>query len=116
MRFAGSYYLVVHLAAQVADKFADGPFGLTLRVRVDGAAQTGPAYAGRAVPQDVFDSATGDSVPATGGMAPAGSGGSDDATTMKLVAVGGIGTGTVLVLALGLWTLAARRRATPRGW
>jgi hypothetical protein len=49
-------------------------------------------------------------------MAPAGSGGSDDATTMKLVAVGGIGTGTVLVLALGLWTVAARRRATPRGW
>ncbi|MER5346099.1 hypothetical protein ABT030_38555 [Streptomyces mirabilis] len=116
MRFAGSYYLVVHLAAQVADKFGAGPFGLTLRVRVDGAAQTGPAYVGRAVPQDVFDSATGDSVPATGGMAPAGSGGSDDATTMKLVAVGGIGTGTVLVLALGLWTVAARRRSTPRGW
>lgn len=116
MRFAGSYYLVVHLAAQVADKFGDGPFGLTLRVRVDGAAQTGPAYAGRAVPQDVFDSAAGDSVPATGGTAPAGSGGSDDASTMKLVAVGGIGTGTVLVLALGVWTVAARRRATPRGW
>ncbi len=50
MRFAGSYYLVVHLAAQVAESFGDGPFGLTLRVRVDGAAQTGPAYAGRAVP------------------------------------------------------------------
>ncbi|MFE2836141.1 hypothetical protein ACFXI6_34945 [Streptomyces mirabilis] len=116
MRFAGSYYLVVHLAAQVADKFGDGPFGLTLRVRVGGAAQTGPAYAGRAVPQGVFDSATGDSVPATGGTGPAGSGGSDDGTTMKLVAVGGIGTGTVLVLALGVWTVAARRRATPRGW
>lgn len=39
MRFAGSYYLVVHLAAQVAERFGDGPFGLTLRVRVDGAAQ-----------------------------------------------------------------------------
>ncbi|MFF7883354.1 hypothetical protein ACH40F_44835 [Streptomyces sp. NPDC020794] len=116
MRFAGSYYLVVHLAAQVADKFGDGPFGLTLRVRVYGAAQAGPAYAGRAVPRGVFDSATGDSVPSTGGMVAAASGGSDDGTTMKLVAVGGIGTGTVLVLALGVWTVAARRRATPRGW
>jgi hypothetical protein len=116
MRFAGSYYLVVHLAAQVADKFGDGPFGLILRVRVDGAAQSGPAYAGRAVPRGVFDSATGDSVPSTGGMVPAGRGGSDDGTTMKLVAVGGIGTGSVLVLALGVWTVAARRRATPRGW
>jgi hypothetical protein len=116
MRFAGSYYLVVHLAAQVADKFTDGPFGLTLRVRVDGAAQKGPAYVGRAVPRGVFDTATGDDVPATGGLVPAGSGGSDDGTTMKLVAVGGIGTGSVLVLVLGVWTVAARRRTTPRGW
>jgi hypothetical protein len=34
MRFAGSYYLVVHLAAAVADKFGEGLFGLTLRVGV----------------------------------------------------------------------------------
>lgn len=51
MRFAGSYYLVVHLAAQVADRFGEGPFGLTLRVRVAGSAGTGPAYAGAANPE-----------------------------------------------------------------
>lgn len=83
---------------------------------MDGAAQTGPAYAGRAAPQDVFDAATGDSVPAIGEAVGTGGGGSDDGTTMKLVAVGGIGTGTVLVLVLGVWTAIARRRATPRGW
>lgn len=54
MRFAGSYYLVVHLAAQVADGFGEGPFGLTLRVRVAGTARSGPAYTGRPTPSDVF--------------------------------------------------------------
>ncbi|WP_209441131.1 hypothetical protein [Streptomyces aureus] len=118
MRFAGSYYLVVHLAAQVADRFGDGPFGLTLRVRVSGAAGTGPAYAGAPSPQDVFavpaggsDSAQGDgpadSTPATG----KGGAGAGHSTSMKLLAAGGIGTGTLLMLTLGLWTAIARRRA-----
>ncbi|MGJ3560225.1 hypothetical protein ACR6C2_23565 [Streptomyces sp. INA 01156] len=46
MRFAGSYYLVAHLRSEVADDFGDGPVPLTLRVRVGGAAQDGPEYAG----------------------------------------------------------------------
>jgi len=124
MRFAGSYYLVVHLAAQVADRFGDGPFGLTLRVRVDGTARTGPAYAGRAEPRDAFDVPAGDSDDVAdgtvgGAIGPGdGSSGSSSSssggrsnTTMKLVAVGGIGTGSALVLVLGVWTVAARRRA-----
>ncbi|CAM5332760.1 hypothetical protein STENM327S_01224 [Streptomyces tendae] len=36
LRFAGDYYVVVHLAAQVADDFGQGPFGLTLRLRSRG--------------------------------------------------------------------------------
>ncbi|MFF4350432.1 hypothetical protein [Streptomyces sp. NPDC001530] len=118
MRFAGSYYLVVHLAAQVADKIGDGPFGLTLRVRVGGTARTGPAYAGRAEPRDAFDVPAADSDEAADGTAggaigTGGGGGGDGNGTMKLVAVGGIGTGSVLVLALGVWTVVARRRAVP---
>ncbi|MFB7242468.1 hypothetical protein ACFCYX_08360 [Streptomyces populi] len=112
MRFAGSYYLVVHLAAQVADRFGEGPFGLTLRVGVTGAAQTAPAYAGRPVPRNVF------AVPAVGeetadGTADAGDGGGGPGRggVMKLVAAGGIGTGSLLMLTLGTWTVAARRRA-----
>jgi hypothetical protein len=114
MRFAGSYYLVVHLAAQVADRFGEGPFGLTLRVRVAGAAQAGPAYAGRATPRDVFAVPVGNSDDATDDGVAGGDGGSGDAGrsgTMKLVAAGGIGTGSLLMLTLGLWTVVARRRA-----
>ncbi|MFE2137969.1 hypothetical protein ACFW9X_33130, partial [Streptomyces sp. NPDC059466] len=122
MRFAGSYYLAVHLAAQVADKFGDGPFGLTLRVRVEGAAHAGPAYAGRADPRDVFDAAAGAPAEASGGTAAAGAGGPGDRAGsgdggdphMKAVAAGGLGTGTALLVALAVWTAVARRRA--RGW
>jgi hypothetical protein len=55
MRFAGSYYLVVHLAAQLADDFGQGPFPVTLRVRVAGTAHAGPGYAGRSEPRNIFD-------------------------------------------------------------
>ncbi|MET7679341.1 hypothetical protein [Streptomyces sp. NPDC005423] len=105
MRFAGSYYLVVHLAAQVADTFGQGPLPLTLRVRVRGAAQTAPAYAGQSDPHGVFKVTAGDRRTAATG--PAGSGG----TAMKVVAVSGIGTGSALLATLGLWTVLARRRA-----
>lgn len=118
MRFAGSYYLVVHLAAQVADRFGAGPFGLTLRVRVAGEAGTGPAYAGRPVPGDVFAVPVGGSDDAAGdgradGAAGTGEsgGGTGRSGVMKLVAAGGIGTGTLLMLTLGMWTVIARRRA-----
>nr|WP_240634721.1 hypothetical protein [Streptomyces dengpaensis] len=115
MRFAGSYYLAVHLSAQVADRFGDGPFGLTLRVHVAGTARTGPDYAGRPEPSGAFDVAAGDSDEApddgtAGGPLGPGDGGSDR-TAMKLVALGGIGTGSALVLALAVWTVVARGRA-----
>ncbi|GAA3794971.1 hypothetical protein GCM10022403_031110 [Streptomyces coacervatus] len=105
MRFAGSYYLVVHLAAGVADKFGDGPFGLTLRVGVEGAAQDGPGYAGQSVPRNVFE------VTAQDRQAAAEGGTGDADVTMKAVAAGGIGAGTVVLVVLGVWTVAARRRA-----
>lgn len=122
MRFAGSYYLAVHLAAEVAGKVGDGPFGLTLRVRVAGTAQAGPAYTGRAEPRDVFDAAA--VVPAEvpggpvdenggggGGQERAGGSGSGADPRMRALAAGGIGTGTALLLGLVVWTALARRRA-----
>ncbi|MFE9766826.1 hypothetical protein ACFYPC_20285 [Streptomyces sp. NPDC005808] len=114
MRFAGSYYLVVHLAEQVADKFGDGPFGLTLRVRVDGTPQAEPAYAGQAQPRGAFDVPSGALEGVVGDEGEGGGRGSSSGSgsgTMKLVAAGGIGAGSVLVLALGMWTVAARRGA-----
>lgn len=107
MRFAGSYYLVAHLAAEVADHFGDGPVPLTLRVGLSGAAQDGPGYAGEAVPPDVFAVTEEDREAAAEGAA------AGDDTAMRALAVGGIGSGSALLVGLGVWTLAARRRAVP---
>ncbi|MGW0765977.1 hypothetical protein [Streptomyces sp. NPDC002676] len=114
MRFAGDYYLVVHLSRQLAGPFGQGPFPVTLRVRVDGQAHAGPGYAGRPEPDGVFTVTDQDREAAraggTGGTGGGGTGGGD--TAMKAVAVGGIGTGTALLLVLGGWTVAARRAQT----
>ncbi|MEU9554521.1 hypothetical protein [Streptomyces fumanus] len=107
MRFAGSYYLVAHLAEQVADGFGDGPFTLTLRVRLLGTAGAGPGYAGEPVPRDLFTVTGADRV-ATAPRDEGGDGTGDLA--MKAAAVGGIGTGSLLLAGLGVWTVVARRR------
>ncbi|MBO4258548.1 hypothetical protein GRC12_32455 [Streptomyces griseorubiginosus] len=104
MRFAGWYYLAIHLSTAVADDFGAGPFGLTLRVRVTGAAQDGPGYAGQSVPQNVFGVTAQDRAAAGEG----GSGGGGDA--MRALAAGGIGAGTVVLVVLGVWTVVGRRR------
>ncbi|MFC7881742.1 hypothetical protein ACFUVV_07700 [Streptomyces sp. NPDC057376] len=104
MRFAGAYYLVVHLAAQAADDFGQGPFGLTLRVRLGGASQAGPEYAGESRPEGVFEVSAADRA-----AAPEAAGATDDDLALKALAVGGIGTGSALLLGLGVWTAAARR-------
>ncbi|GHD18403.1 hypothetical protein GCM10010313_48410 [Streptomyces violarus] len=104
MRFAGSYYLVAHLAESVADSFGDGPFKMTLRVRVSGAAKSGPEYAGESQPAGVFEVSDQEREAAAEGVA-----GGDD-TAMRAIAVGGIGTGSALLVGLGVWTVVARRR------
>ncbi|WP_308122178.1 hypothetical protein [Streptomyces sp. TRM70350] len=118
MRFAGSYYLVVHLSAEVAEEFGDGPFGLMLRVGVKGAAQEGPAYAGQSVPKGVFQVRGGGlgGGLAPGGEAEAGGGGDGGGNgVMTAVAVGGIGAGSVILVGLGVWAAVARRRAGVAG-
>jgi hypothetical protein len=103
LRFAGSYYLVVHLAAEVADHFGDGPHALTLRVRLGGTREAGPGYLGRPVPSGVFGAQDdGDGTATTTGGDP----------VMRAVAAAGLGTGTALLLILAVWTLTGRRRAT----
>ncbi|MET9355129.1 hypothetical protein ABZY14_19415 [Streptomyces sp. NPDC006617] len=108
LRFAGDYYVVVHLAAQVADDFGQGPFALTLRLRLGGSAGTGPGYAGESRPKGLFEVSAQERV-----AAPAG-GAADDDLAMKAVAVGGIGTGSLLLLGLAVWTATARRRTWGR--
>ena len=114
MRFAGAYYLVVHLAARVGEEFGDGPVGLMLRVRVKGEATAGPGYAGQSKPSGIFQVGLLGRASGAAGEADSsdgdGGGGSGDAG-MKLVAVGGIGAGTVVLVVLGVWVVVGRRRA-----
>ncbi|MFJ4278251.1 hypothetical protein [Streptomyces massasporeus] len=95
LRFAGSYYLVAHLAQAVADTFGDGPFVMTLRVRTSGEPRSGPEYAGESVPKGVFEVSD-----------------EDREAAMRALAVGGIGTGSAVLVGLGVWTVMARRRTT----
>lgn len=114
MRFAGWYYLSVHLNPRVAGQFGKDPLDLTLRVGVEGAAKAGPAYAGSARPADEFSVSGQDEEAAASGRTAAGDEAGDSAgggDGMKLVAAGGFGSGAVLLAVLGVWTLIARRRA-----
>lgn len=103
LRFAGSYYLVAHLSQGVTDTFGDGPFRMTLRVRVSGQPQGGPEYAGESEPEGVFEVSDQDREAAAEGVA------AGDDTAMRALAVGGIGTGSALLVGLGVWTVVARR-------
>ncbi|MFC8435173.1 hypothetical protein [Streptomyces sp. NPDC057253] len=115
MRFAGAYYLVVHLAARVGEEFGDGPLGLTLRVRVKGEAGGGPGYAGESEPAALFQVGLGGLGPSSGDGAAVGGGGGDagggGGAGMKVVAFGGIGAGTLVLVVLGVWVVVGRRGA-----
>ncbi|KQX77838.1 MULTISPECIES: hypothetical protein [Streptomyces] len=104
MRFAGWYYLSVTLSPKVAEHYGDTPVGLTLKVNVVDEAGRTP-YQGDA---GIFGVSDADRDMAKNGQSAPEAGKSD---TMKVVAAAGIGSGAVLVLGLGMWTLLARRRA-----
>ncbi|MGW6390566.1 hypothetical protein ACWFR1_08655 [Streptomyces sp. NPDC055103] len=106
MRFAGWYYLSATLSPKVAEEYGDEPVPLTLRVNVTGNARPGPGYDGDPGP---FTVTADDKEAAANGAS--GSEAAEDSSSMQLVAVAGIGTGSVLLLGLGAWTLMARRRA-----
>ncbi|WP_405821535.1 hypothetical protein OG705_17615 [Streptomyces sp. NBC_00838] len=108
MRFAGWYYLRVSLNPEVGEKFGQKSYGLTLRVDVEGSAEDGPEYDG---PAEEFNVSDENRDQADTGENPRDA---EDSGTMTLVAAGGIGTGTVLVLGLGGWALLARRREAGR--
>lgn len=108
LRFAGSYYLVVHLAAHVADKVGPGPYGFTLRVRVKGDARNGPLYAGRSVPAGLFEVTDGEREASAGGTGTAGGEG-----LMTAIAAGGLGAGTAILAGLAVWVVRARRAGAP---
>ncbi|MFD7548359.1 hypothetical protein [Streptomyces sp. NPDC059816] len=113
VRFGGRYYLAVHLSRAVAERFGDGPLGLTLRVRVQGDPGAGGSqstYDGQPLPVDEFEV-----VDAAEPVRREGGGGTGTGfargPVMKTVAAGAFTAGTALVLLLVVWTVVARRRA-----
>ncbi|WP_338671457.1 hypothetical protein V1460_00535 [Streptomyces sp. SCSIO 30461] len=108
MRFAGWYYVSATLSPELVKEYGDQAVPLTLRVNVTGKAKQGPGYDGQA---GIFAVTDDDRDAAADGLSGPGAARSD---TMKLVAVAGIGAGTVLLLGLGGWTVVARRRPTDR--
>ncbi|MFF9013244.1 hypothetical protein ACF09C_09805 [Streptomyces sp. NPDC014870] len=105
LRFAGWYYLTATLSPEIVKEYGDKPVPLTLRVNVTGTAKPGPAYDGDAGPFKVTDD---DRDAAANGASGAEAARNDG---MVLVAAAGLGAGTVLLVGLGVWTLAGRRRA-----
>ncbi|MFF7210871.1 hypothetical protein ACFZAU_10065 [Streptomyces sp. NPDC008238] len=93
-RFDGFYYLAVSVHPEVAG-FVDGAVPVTLRVGVEGAAQAGPPYDG--------DPGEDLGLP--------GEPGSGD-PLLRALGFAALGAGTVLLLSLAVWTVAARRRGT----
>ncbi|MFJ5828081.1 hypothetical protein [Streptomyces sp. NPDC093089] len=105
MRFAGWYYLSATLNPEIAQDYGDKPVPLTLRVNLTGTKKAEPGYDGDAGP---FAVTADDREAAVNGSS--GALAAEDSASMRLVAAAGIGSGTVLLLGLGTWTLAARRR------
>ncbi|MFI0895320.1 hypothetical protein [Streptomyces sp. NPDC020983] len=106
VRFAGWYYLAVTVHPDVAT-FVRGAVPVTLRVQVSGGAQSPPPYSGdpraAGIGIDAHDVSSADGTarsPAAGGSVSA----------RRFVGFAALGAGTVLVLALGVWTIVARRR------
>ncbi|MFD3723561.1 hypothetical protein [Streptomyces sp. NPDC058671] len=106
MRFAGWYYLSATLSPAVAEEYGAGPVPLTLRVSLRGGAKPGPGYDGDPGPFTVTADDREAAANGAGGARAAERDGS-----MRVVAAAGIGSGTVLLLGLGAWTVMARRRA-----
>ncbi|MFE9481610.1 hypothetical protein ACFYNM_23745 [Streptomyces spororaveus] len=108
---AGWYYVAVTMGAKVADFTEDAtPVPLTLRLDVAGTPAKGPAYKESPAPGG-FGVGDEDRAAAREGLtAPEAAEAAGRHSAMRVVAGAGFGTGTVLLLVLGCWTLLGRRR------
>nr|WSX78117.1 hypothetical protein OH826_32290 [Streptomyces sp. NBC_00899] len=106
VRYAGWYYFAVTVHPDVA-KAVSGPVPVTLRVNVTGTAQPAPAYAGD--PKGAGIGVDAHDVSAANGT-PQSAGSSSGNSAKRFLGFAALGAGTVLVLALAVWVLTARRR------
>ncbi|MFI9029698.1 hypothetical protein [Streptomyces sp. NPDC053560] len=104
MSVAGWYYLEVSLNPDAAKFFKKGA-DVTLRVDLKGAAQAGPRYARPAA--DFSVSSEDRELAETGRTASE----AERHGHLQTVGFTGLGVGAVLLAGLGVWTVAARRKA-----
>ncbi|WP_327289909.1 hypothetical protein [Streptomyces sp. NBC_01198] len=108
VRYAGWYYFAVSVHPDVA-KAVSGAVPVTLRVDVTGSAQAAPAYAqdpkAAGIGVGAHDVSAANGSPQSAASSPAGN------SAKRFLGFAALGAGTVLVLALAVWILAARRRA-----
>jgi len=113
VRFAGWYCFAVTVHPGVAKTIRDS-LPVTLRVQVQGAAQPAPDYTGNpraaGIGIDARDVASADGK-ATDGAAAS----SSSSAALRFVAFAAFGAGTVLLLTLAVWVLAARWRSGAAG-
>ncbi|RFU86443.1 hypothetical protein DY218_12090 [Streptomyces triticagri] len=107
VRFPGQYYLQVTAGPELRAASGSDELEVTLRIGVRGEAADTPEYAGDA---GIFQVVPEDGGAGSGGAGRAGADGAGADDSMKILAAAGLGSGTVLVLGLGVWTLVARRR------
>lgn len=107
---AGWYYVVVTMGSKVAEFTEDAtPVPLTLRAEVSGSPAKPPAYA-EGLAAGGFGVGPEDRAAAKEGLtAPEAAAAARNGSMMRVVAGAGFGTGTLLLLVLGGWTLLARR-------
>ncbi|MFB6821632.1 hypothetical protein ACFCXA_08590 [Streptomyces virginiae] len=111
---AGWYYLAVTMGAKVADFTEDAvPVPLTLRLDVAGTRVKGPAYQGSPAAGGFGVGDEDRSAAEDGLTAPEAAEAAERHSTLRIVAGAGFGTGTVLLLVLGGWTLLGRRGRGP---
>lgn len=117
VRLAGWYYIAVTLAGKVGEFTEDAtPVPLTLRMDVTGGPAKAPGYKESLAAAGFGVGDAERSAAKEGLTAPEAAAAREDASAMRVVAGAGFGTGTLLLLVLGVWILLARRGAARAGY
>ena len=119
MSLTGGYYLAVTLNPPNVEPHLDRTVPVTLRVRVAGRTHGGPAYDGNAVKAGfgLTDAEKREARKAASPLQPdpMGGPGTEHRATLQTVAYTSFGTGSLLLIGLGVWIVTARRRAAADG-
>ena len=119
MSLTGGYYLAVTLNPPNVEPHLDRTVPVTLRLRIAGKTHGGPSYDGNAVKAGfgLTDAEKQEARKAASPLQPEPMGrpGPEHRATLQAVAYGSFGTGSLLLIGLGVWILAARRRAAAEG-